>query len=81
MIAAVFDCRVFLQAATKRTGPAAACLGLVDDGRVQLFVSATILEEVHDVLNRPALRMKFAALADQDVEDFIEHIPGQGTDG
>ncbi len=78
MIPAVFDCMVLLQAATKRTGPAAACLAFVDDGDVQLFVSANVLEEVHDVLNRPAIRKKFPAITDQDVLDFIEHIEDKG---
>jgi putative PIN family toxin of toxin-antitoxin system len=78
MIPAVFDCTVFLQAATKSTGPAAACLALVDDGHVQLFLSANVLEEVHDVLNRPAIRKKFPAITDNDVLDFIEHILDKG---
>jgi putative PIN family toxin of toxin-antitoxin system len=79
MIPAVFDCMVFLQAATKRTGPAAACLGLVDDGHVQLYVSASVLEEIHDVLNRPAIRKKFPAITDQDILDFIQHILDKGN--
>jgi predicted nucleic acid-binding protein len=67
MIPAVFDCMVFLQAATKRTGPAAACLALVDDGHVQLFISVNVLEEVRDVLNRPAIRKKFPAITDEEL--------------
>jgi putative PIN family toxin of toxin-antitoxin system len=79
MIPAVFDCMVFLQAATRRTGPAAACLALVDDGHVGLFVSPKVLEEIHDVLKRPAIRKKFPAITDQDVLDFIEHIHNKAT--
>jgi putative PIN family toxin of toxin-antitoxin system len=78
MIRTVFDCMVFLQAATKRTGAAAACLALVDEGHVQLFVSADVLQEIHDVLNRPAIRRKFPAITDQGVLDFIEHILDKG---
>jgi putative PIN family toxin of toxin-antitoxin system len=78
MIAAVFDCMVLLQAATRRTGPATACLALVDDGHVQLCVSVATLEEIHDVLNRPAIRKKFPAMTDQVVLDFIEHILDKG---
>jgi hypothetical protein len=36
MIAAVFDCMVFLQAATNDQGPAFACLSLVEAGGVTL---------------------------------------------
>jgi putative PIN family toxin of toxin-antitoxin system len=78
MIPAVFDCMVFLQAATRRTGPAAQCLALVDEGHVQLFVSTAVLEEVHDVLNRPAIRKRFPTLTDQNVEDFVEHTMEKG---
>ncbi len=74
MTSAVFDCMVFLQAATKRTGAAGACLALVDEGHVQLFVSAPVLEEVHDVLNRPAIRKSFPTLTDENVEEFMEHV-------
>jgi predicted nucleic acid-binding protein len=79
MIPAVFDCMVFLQAATRRTGPAAACLVLVDDGHVRLFVSPKVLEEIHDVLNRPAIRKKLPAISDQDILDFIEHLHNTAT--
>ncbi|HET6878837.1 MAG TPA: hypothetical protein VFI31_01630 [Pirellulales bacterium] len=53
MIAAVFDCMVFLQVATSDQGPAFACLSLVETGEVTLSVSGPILAEVKDVLTRP----------------------------
>ena len=46
MTAAVFDCMVFLQAATNDRGPAFACLSLVEAGHVALHVSPPILAEV-----------------------------------
>lgn len=62
MIAAVFDCMVFLQAATSDQGPAFACLSLVEAGEVRLSVSPPILGEIKDVLTRPAIRAKFPSL-------------------
>jgi hypothetical protein len=35
----VFDCVILLQAAGRPTGPAAACLQAVRDGRLQLFIN------------------------------------------
>ncbi|MBV8610380.1 MAG: PIN domain-containing protein, partial [Singulisphaera sp.] len=49
----VFDCMVLLQAAARVTGPAAACLRAVREGRLELFLSPEILSEVRDVLTRP----------------------------
>jgi len=46
MIAAVFDCTVFVQAALSRKGPAYACLSLVEAEHVTLYVSSDILDEV-----------------------------------
>jgi hypothetical protein len=48
MIGAVFDCMVFLQAATCDQGPAFACLSLVESGEVTLSVvdPVTFLKEV-----------------------------------
>jgi predicted nucleic acid-binding protein len=56
MILAVFDCMVYLQAATNRKGAAGACLSLVEQNQVKLFLSPATLDEVRDVLNRPAIR-------------------------
>jgi len=50
---AIFDCVILLQAAGRPSGPAAACLQAVRDGRLELFVSLDILAEVRDVLTRP----------------------------
>jgi putative PIN family toxin of toxin-antitoxin system len=75
MIAAVFDAMTFLQAVTNRQGPAGACLALVDEGHVKLFVSADVLDEVRDVLYRPAIRKVFKKkLTDEIAQDFLDHV-------
>ena len=74
MISAVFDGMVFLQAVGSRTGPAAACLSLVEQKHVKLLVSAEILEEVRDILYRPGVRKGFPTLTDEIVDEFIDHV-------
>jgi len=75
-IPVVFDCMIYLQAAAGPAGPASACLQLARDGRVILFLSAAILDEVKDVLNRPRTRRKFLSLTPEAVETFLDNLPG-----
>src|SRR5262249_30986853 len=78
MISAVFDATTLLQAATNRSGPAGACLAFVDEGRVKVFLSAAVLEEVHDVLHRPSIRSAFPKLTDDYVSEFLELLVEKG---
>ena len=71
---AVFDCMVFLQAAARKDGPAAACLQLARDRRLQLFVCLAILTEITDVLNRPRTRKKINDLTPENVETFVRDV-------
>jgi putative PIN family toxin of toxin-antitoxin system len=71
---AVFDCMVFLQAATSSRGPAFACLQLAESGAFTLTVSPAILAEVRMVLLRPKTRSKFATLTDQRAEVFLQKL-------
>ena len=61
MTSAVFDCMVFLQAATSDRGPAFACLALAESNEVTLYVSPAILTEVRDVLTRPEIQCSVPA--------------------
>ena len=73
MITAVFDCMVFLQAATSE-GPAFACLEFVEERHVALHVSPTILAEVRNVLSRPKIRAKFPHLTEERVDFFLQKL-------
>lgn len=55
---AVFDCNTFLQALSSPHGPAGHCVQLAIDGKVRLFISPAILDEFHDVSNRPRVIAK-----------------------
>jgi putative PIN family toxin of toxin-antitoxin system len=75
----VFDCMVFLQAATSTQGPAFACVSLVEQGEVTLGLSHFILAEVKDVLYRPKVRRKFPHLTDERAESFLQRIEHLGS--
>ena len=65
---------IFLQAAARPTGPAAALLELAEISAIELLVSDATLNELQDVLNRPSLQRKFPSLTTALVADFIERI-------
>jgi putative PIN family toxin of toxin-antitoxin system len=71
---AVFDAMVFLQAMVSDQGPAFACQRLVEDGKLILFVSPAVLDEVKDIANRPRLRQKFKNLSPENVQAFLEDL-------
>ena len=70
----VFDCGVFLQGLLSKSGPAVACLELVEQNRIRLVISEDILAEIKDVLSRPHLREKHPNLTDEKVENLIEML-------
>jgi len=78
-LSVVFDCMVFLQGVSQVTGPAAACLKLVEDNQVELFLSARILTEVQDVLTRPKLQRKFPILTQAYVDTFLQALIRKAT--
>ena len=72
MIAAVFDCNVYLQAAFSR-GSASRCLERAGTD-FTLWCSEAIIAGLTDVLYRPAIRLKFAGLDDAKVEEFLSSL-------
>lgn len=59
----VFDCMIYLQATVSETGPAAALMRLADEEAITLFVNHNIITEVREVLSRPSIRQRNAALS------------------
>jgi len=70
----VFDYMMFLQAAARASGPAAACLRLAEQEYVELCLSRAILDEIRDVLGRPRLRQRFRTLTDERVGAFLDRL-------
>lgn len=71
---AVYDCNTVLQGAARATGPAAACLQLVEAERVRLCLSPEVRAELRDVLLRPKLRRKFPVLTPEWVETVLGRL-------
>jgi putative PIN family toxin of toxin-antitoxin system len=69
----VFDCNTFLQALAAPEGPAGQCVQLAIDGKVNLFISPHVIEELRDVTSRPKVIAKLRLVQDR-VEEFFEAI-------
>lgn len=70
----VFDCMVFVQAAARPNGPAAACVARAEAGEIELVVSAETLDELRDVLNRPKVQKGFRTLTPAVVGAFLARV-------
>lgn len=75
---AVFDCGVFLQGLISKSGPAIACLQLIEQEKIKLVISEATLAEIKDVLSRPRLRERSPDLTDEKVEKLIEMLLEKG---
>lgn len=73
-LSAVFDCMVYLQAATSETGPAAELLRYAGRGNISLFVSREILQELREVISRPDAVAKYPFLTLEFIEAFLVRI-------
>jgi uncharacterized protein len=73
-IRVVFDCNTFLQAAINGKSPAGNCYRLIEERKVELFVSQEVLQEIEEVINRPHIRDKFKTLTDERIENFLSSI-------
>jgi predicted nucleic acid-binding protein len=74
MIAAAFDCMVYVQAVLSRKGPAFACLQLAEAEHVTLYLSPEISDEIKRALGYPSLRRKYPTITDERVSQFLEHL-------
>jgi len=73
MTRVVFDCMVFLQAAARSSGPAAACLQAVREGKVELVISSEIIAEIRDVLTRPRTARKFPTFSVEAADLYVSY--------
>ena len=64
----------FLQAAARKTSPAAGCLRLAEEGFVRLYLSEEILTELSEVLSRPKVRARFPEMTDEIIVEFLDQL-------
>ena len=69
----VYDTMVFLQSAVHPERQHAT-FKAVEDGRLELCVSADLIAEVRDVLTRPAMARKFSTLTPERVAQFLDSV-------
>jgi predicted nucleic acid-binding protein len=75
---AVFDCNTFLQALASPDGPAGKCVQLALDGKVDLYLSPTVLEELAEVASRATVIAKLQLTPDR-TQAFLEMIEVTAT--
>lgn len=80
----VFDCNVLFQAMISAAGPAAACVANARRGRVTLFISQYVVDELVDLSGRPKLQAQFGISIEQSavfIQDlrsfaiFVDDVP------
>ncbi len=74
----VFDCNVFFQAAISSTGPARRLLQITVDGRLELFASEYIIEELATLTADPRIKNKYR-LNDEELAEFFAVIRRHAT--
>jgi putative PIN family toxin of toxin-antitoxin system len=65
---------IVLHAAVSPRGPAHAVYRLFEDGALRLFVSEESLEDIADVLTRPAVTRKFGSLTADRVAEQLQQL-------
>jgi putative PIN family toxin of toxin-antitoxin system len=70
----VFDCMMFLQAALNPSGPAAACLRVLENQLIRVLVTREILEEIEQTLRKPLIQTSYPRLTETVILEFIERI-------
>ncbi|MCC6494018.1 MAG: putative toxin-antitoxin system toxin component, PIN family [Pirellulales bacterium] len=72
-LSAVYDCNVLLQAMILPRGPARAAIEAVRDGRLALFLSEYITEELQRAASRPQFAVRFS-LTGEKVTAFMASL-------
>ena len=65
---------VFVQTVISEEGPTARAFALAESHAIELFVSAAVLNEVAEVLERPRLRAKSPRLTFQRIDQFLDRL-------
>lgn len=75
----VFDCNVLVQAVSNANGPSGRCLQLLEQSKVEVFISRALLKELRAVLAYPSVREKLRGLDDQRIEAFVQRLAFRAT--
>jgi putative PIN family toxin of toxin-antitoxin system len=75
----VFDCNVLVQAISNNSGPSGHALTLLEQNRIEVFVSRAVLKELRAVLRYPTVREKLPELSDQRIDSFLQQLAFRAT--
>jgi putative PIN family toxin of toxin-antitoxin system len=75
----VFDCNVLVQAISNEAGPAGQAVALLQQNRIEVYVSRAVLKELRRVFQYPRVRAKFPDLDDQRIEMFVKKLTFRAT--
>src|SRR2546430_838083 len=70
----VADTMIFLEASISDSNVSSSFLRRIDAGDAVLCTSRQLMNEIRDVLTRPALRLKNARLTDEALEEFFANM-------
>lgn len=76
---AVFDCNVLIQAVAFGSGPAAACLQIVERGQAELLISKATLGELRRVLAYREVLEINSELTPVRIASFVERLTFRAT--
>jgi putative PIN family toxin of toxin-antitoxin system len=75
----VFDCNVLLQAVSNEFGPAGRAIKLLEQNRIEVFLSRAVLKELRKVFQYPSVREKFPGLNETSFEMFVRKLSFRGN--
>ena len=75
----VFDCNVRVQAIANEAGPSGRAFALLQQNRIEVYVSRAVLKELGRVFQYPGVREKFPELGDQRIEMFVKKLTFRAT--
>lgn len=76
---AVFDCNVLLQAISRKSGPAAATVRLIEQSRIYLIISKPIIREFRKIWTYPEIIERNPHVTASVVHDFVDFLLFRGT--
>lgn len=78
LLRVVFDCNVYFQALINEEGPAGKCVAAAFDGRVTLFITRFVMDEIRRTATDSALRAKFRHITDERLDQLIANLEKVG---
>jgi len=70
----VFDTNIYIQAFLNSSGESGQCFSLASSGKIELFITKPVLEEIVNVINRPSVLSFLPDATGEQIEIFVSSI-------